>query len=98
MIKVDSIDKPLDLIVANTMHRCVNDLVTMAPALERLEKAGAKVDIPQSVARLLLREISQEASLELVMACLKMAGAPCSLEDISEGLQAVKDRQKAPVA
>lgn len=46
------------------------------------------------IARKLLCEISHNCSVKTVMVALKAVKAPCSVDDILEGLQAVEDRNK----
>lgn len=93
------ITKPVDLIVANTMH----DIVGLLPMLKTLDdvlkqcgaKTGTPVDIIHTAAaRRLLTEIAKQADISKVYAALKAVGAPDTAEMIGEGIKAVQDRQR----
>lgn len=92
--------KPVDLIVANTMYEAVDQIAIV----ERLQTAAkkAKVDLSffgpmcdEVIARRLLSEIANQASLKTVFLALSAVNAPSSVELIKEGLQAVMDRRQA---
>lgn len=97
--------KPIDLIVANIMHDAF-DLIQAAmaardQALDLVKKHGLdpaqfKLDMPntaEQIARKLLCEIAHEAPVSDVYTALASVKAPSSADLISEGLQAIKDRQ-----
>lgn len=98
-------NKPVNLIVANTMHEAfalVHDMNTKAKELARVaRKYKADFDmqplpenfIADQIARKLLCEISHEAKISEVYKALAAISAPSSAADIQEGLQAIEDKQ-----
>jgi len=90
--------KPVDLIVASTMQSFVRHLHIASHVLGR-KKAPLIATVPtyavEQVARQLLIEIAHEADIDIVYAALAACKAPDSPDMIKEGLQAVRDRQKA---
>lgn len=84
---------PVDLIVANTMHRV---WLEMERARRRGDSGSPPAEIQAMTARLLLQSIAVNGDIATVLYCLGEAGAPGSLDMIGEGLQAVADRQAAP--
>lgn len=88
--------RPIDLIVANVMHGAVEAAGSADYMVELLTKAGLPAqkhpDIHAEVARKLLCEIAHDASIGKIYAALKAVGAPCSADDIKEGMRAVEER------
>lgn len=92
--------KPIDLIVANVMHDATDALKKFDILLKAAERVGGRLmdgtDLNVEVARKLLCEIAHEASSTDVFRALAAVGAPSSIGDIKDGLQAVRDRQVVP--
>lgn len=93
------IAKPVDLIVANTMHRCVQRTEAAAPMVKMLigAEGGSRSfedALLENFARAILVDIASEADIAKVYAALKAVGAPCSRDDISEGRRAVLERAR----
>lgn len=95
-------NKPVDLVVANTMHEAVqaiNAASSHVGTLQKmLEKLGATVtsampDASDAVARKMLCNISHEVPIAVVMKALASVTSFKTLGDINDGLQAVRDRQ-----
>lgn len=86
--------KPIDLIVANTMHHCMSRWDALGEFIRSLGFSSGEIDqqMHKEIARKLLMDIATNASITKVYAALKAVGAPCSSDDIKEGLQAVKER------
>jgi len=90
--------KPVDLVVANIMHEAVSlldvtNLLTDILAQTKGKRSKEDKMILDAVARKLLCSISHECSIATVLAALEAIKAPSTLAMISEGLQAVKDKQ-----
>lgn len=91
--------KPIDLIVANTMHdtmRKVTDAHTVMCAATGKDRS-IEVDRigREAIARHLLCQIAHDASMSNVFAALKAIGAPHSDDDISESVKAVLESMSA---
>lgn len=100
---------PIDLIVATLMHAGLDKLKqveAMQDAIksitQRIEKDIGPVisETPDlmsqfypEMARALLCEVANKASLVEVFRALAAVGAPTSIDMLREGIQAVKDRQ-----
>ena len=96
-----SISKPIDLIVANRMHELADEvsilLESVAPFAPLLadSKGAIEACAYEAASRALLVAIAKHASIEKVFTALKSVGAPCSIDDIREGLTAIKERASA---
>lgn len=91
--------EPIDLIVANTMHRSVARVEAFRQSLESAlrmsgEKRSLDAVITDQTARALLCDVAQLADMRHVYAALKAVGAPCSADDIEEGRTAIKERAR----
>lgn len=90
--------KPVDLIVANTMHELM-DLVRTEEIIWGQKSVKSMASLPSSAvelcARHLMIKIVRDADIEQVYRALAACLAPSSPDMIKEGLQAVRDRQKA---
>ena len=84
------ISKPIDLIVANAMHDNASKLA-LARTLCKSLNAKMPGDLHETLARNLLCSISHEAHIGKIYDALKLLGAPCSADDIMEGLRAIED-------
>jgi hypothetical protein len=89
-------NKPIDLVVANLMHEISREIVIAMAFVKDVTKRELQIDtmdkqLANQIARKLLCEISHEANISHVYAALKAVGAPHSVADIKEGLQAVKE-------
>jgi len=91
------VSKPIDLIVANTMHEVVGQIASANKILELLSPPGKaralEIDAQgrEAIARKMLCNIAHDASLSNVLKALKLLGAPHSHDDISEGVNAVME-------
>lgn len=92
----EQVSKPIDLIVANTMH----DVLAKSKMVEDLTSAltGKVIAVAMEneqrreiVARHLLCQIAHGASIKNVFAALKAVNAPCSHDDITESWTAVTE-------
>lgn len=92
------ITKPIDLIVANTMHESVSAVAQLRTIEGLISRLGGKTvddfNVHNEIARKLLCSISHEADMAKVFVALLAVGAPCTAEDIAEGLRAVKERAR----
>ena len=94
--------KPVDLVVANIMHEAVDlDIDRLARSLienitgrDQAKKHQTAIDeaVLQLIARKLLYEVAHDCPIADVLAALKAVKAPHTLSDLSDGLQAVRDR------
>ena len=86
--------KPIDLIVANAMHEYVSKLLLARDLAKALGAKGtfftdeATHDV---MARSLLCNISHDAHIGKVYAALQAVGAPCSADDMREGVKAAAE-------
>jgi len=94
------ISKPINLIIANTMHAAVasiQDAQHTRDAMTSMCNIPSKpVDLTgvnELVARRLLCDIAHQASVKDILTCLGACNAPNTLDLIGEGMQAVKDEQ-----
>jgi hypothetical protein len=86
--------KPIDLIVSNALYHIIARWDALDAFIRGLGFSRAEVDaqMHKEIARKLLMDIATNASIAKVHAALKAVGAPCSSDDIKEGIQAVRDR------
>lgn len=89
--------KPIDLIVANTMHD-IAETIRAAQAFTRAVGGKFSSDIDQdardAIARMLLRNVARDAPLSAVLKALKIIGAPNSHDDIDEAVKSVMESQE----
>lgn len=102
---------PVNLVVANKMHDGVGALLNAEHAQRQLQEVFLSTSdarpsnrgIPDHIitefhanmARGILCAIAHQCSIEQVFSALAAVQAPASMSDIREGLQAVRDTQKA---
>lgn len=95
-------NKPIDLVIANTMHEAAKSLDVIdelakellntnnSPDHHKLIAAGRSA-FREQIARKLLCSISHDCTLDVVFSALAHLGAPSSSDMIQDGLQAVQD-------
>ncbi len=90
------IGKPIDLIVANSMHRCASEMEVIKSLVGafKISEPEIRPAIAENVARLILQSLARDGRSVDVYAALRAVGAPCSVEDIHEGITAVLERAK----
>jgi hypothetical protein len=93
-----TITKPVDLIVATTMHEALRAVKEFEAIKGIIAKFGTfkQDDVPDmnaEIARKLLCSISHDAHISKIYEALKAVGAPCSADDIKESIKAVRERQ-----
>lgn len=103
-----TITKPIDLIVADTMHDYARRMQNARAILSAMQEAShgrsgggsvaseAKrigIDVNVEIARTLLCQISHNAKIADVLKALSACGAPATLELLGEGLKAVEEAQ-----
>jgi hypothetical protein len=90
--------KPVSMVVASTMHTAATfrkpDIgAILQAALNGTKQPEEPYVGPEEVARGLLHSIAMECSLNVVLAALKSAGAPSTMEDIGDALKTLRDEQ-----
>lgn len=85
--------KPVDLIVANTMHEAAERIESLSDFIRALGFKKSEIDaqMNKEIARNLLMDIATQGNIKVVYAALKAIGAPSSADDIAVGLQAVRE-------
>lgn len=87
------IGKPIDLIVANSMHDIANATEMLTKVLGQVSGPfNFEQEINETIARRLLCDIAHNANMRHVFDALKSVGAPCSHDDIAEGRRAIRER------
>lgn len=89
--------KPVDLIIANTLHDVAGAAVETA---ERCGKTTAEIlsgsrVTGEAIARDMLRRIAADAPLSAVIKALAAAGGPVDQSEVAQRLNAVIEQQKA---
>ncbi len=98
---VDTITRPVDLIVANELHDA-------AARIERIEACNPKLNlfeplfgdpatrraISESCARQLLCAIAHQGAMDRVLAALAAVGAPATLTELDQRFTAVRDQRR----
>ena len=80
---------PVDLIIANTLHKIAANSLAMKPLFEA---AGIKEDqILETVARDILANIANSGKLDLVLKAIGAAGGPGDAGEIASRFKAVQD-------
>lgn len=92
-MSVYHVNLPVDLVVGSVMHEVWLE-IAKARAHGDSRNDGT---LHELVARRLLASIASNVDMPTVLRCLALAGAPASLDDIREGLQAITDRQSPPI-
>lgn len=102
------ITKPIDLIVAETMHRYASNMQTARMFLKEMREAKPDlhqgrtfdeavrhigIDVREELARTLLCKIAHDARVGDVLKALQSVGAPATLDFIADGLKAVEESQ-----
>lgn len=83
--------KPVDLIIANRLHETAERLASVPQALLTVARPE---QLSAELARALLCAVSHDAALPLVLKALAVAGAPSTLDEIAQRLQAARDQQR----
>ena len=91
--------KPVELVVTNTLYEILSNIETLPPEIQDKVKASTYLtDNAGYVARHILLEISQSASLPIVYKALAAINAPSTPDEISHRMQAVVDQTRDQAA
>jgi len=82
--------KPVELIVTNSFHALVEQLRACPGPLT---PARVRQEFSDAIARDILCSVAKQAGLRHVLAALAAAGAPATLDEISDRFQAAHDCQ-----
>lgn len=92
------VEKPVDLIVANVLHDATGverEVSSVKSDGKALYDDDMRRTLQEATARRLLMDIADQAALPNVLRALAAVGAPSRIEDIAEGIAAIRERQTA---
>lgn len=87
---------PVDLIVANVMHRIASNIWHHEIAI-RANRVTPQM-IGEAVARDILLNVANQARIDLVIKAVAAAGGPADMDEISARFRAVQDYHVQPAS